>query len=407
MVIAFTTPIWGEPEAGFEWDIELHEGLCAIGWKQCSGCPAMYYFNGNDGHDCRLIKIVDDLGFSESDPEQKTTKRTVAELKKRYRDKVTHDLDPTSFAGYKVNIKRHTGYTKVMLSQERKIIEAARKYMPSLLEDKKPAGLLEGKALTDALEALTLPKARVGRLSESQKRVQQILGDLKYFERGTMPRMSRMVHRLSCIMSFPPEGALAAAEGVLAEAYAHKEDCIIYGGERFASREEPVDGRTTLDMAQGAPAELEVTADASNVIPAIYGILITYAGATVMHQTKKIGVAVGSTHDAENVASVKASEHAIYGRIVLKALGVPQTKATRILTDNLSNQRVAQNANSAASSRFFLIRSTCLHQRITDGELTVLHVPDPQNPSDFLTKFIEAKKTKESVEYATGKARLG
>ena len=76
-----------------------------------------------------------------------------------------------------------------------------------------------------------------------------------------------------------------------------------------------------------------------------------------------------------------------------------------MLTDNLSNQRVAQNASSAVNSRYFLIRSTCLHQRVTDGELTVLHVPDPENPSDFLTKFIDATKTNASVNYAAGTAR--
>ena len=362
------------------------------------------YFEGAE-HDCRLIKIVDDLGFSESDPNQTITKNTINELKKRYNDKVTHDLNPTSFAGYKVGITRTDEGTTVRLSQERKVTEAARKYMPALLEGVKPTDILAGKALTDALAKLALPSERQSKLSQQQKRVQQIIGDLKYFERGTMPRISRMVHHLSCIMSFPPEDALPAAEGVLAEAYAHRDSCIVFGG-KYAEREKPsVDGRITLDMTKGAPRELEVTADASNVIPAVYGILITYAGGAVLHQTKKIGVAVGSTHDAENVATVKASEHAIYGRIVLHALGVPQTSATRLLTDNLSNQRVAQNASAAVNSRYFLIRSTCLHQRITDGELTVLHVPDPQNPSDFLTKFIDNKKTHDSVEYASGRVR--
>mmetsp|Transcript_19180 Transcript_19180/g.39137 ORF Transcript_19180/g.39137 Transcript_19180/m.39137 type:complete len:261 (+) Transcript_19180:882-1664(+) len=157
-------------------------------------------------------------------------------------------------------------------------------------------------------------------------------------------------------------------------------------------------------MTAGAPAELEVTADASNVIPAIYAILITLAGATVLHQTKKIGVAVGSTHDGENVATVKASKHTVYARIVKKALGAAEQAPTRILTDNLSNQRVAANAQSASASRFFLVISTWLHQRIIDGEITVLHVPDPQNPSDFLTKFINMKKTEESIRYTSGKA---
>ena len=358
-----------------------------------------------DGNDCRLIKIVDDLAFSESDQHQTITKNTIEELKKRYRGKVTSDLNPTSFAGYKVEISRTEQGTTVTLSQERKVTEAARKYLPELLEGKKPTNILEGKALEAALTALTLPAERSGKLSQTQKRVQQIIGDLKYFERGTMPRISRKVHHLSCIMSFPPEGALQAAEGVLAEAYAYKDSCIRFGGECVTRGQPSVDGRTNLDMSKGAPAEMEVTADASNVIPAVMGILITYAGAAVLHQTKKIGVAVGSTHDAENVATVKASEHAVYGRTVLHALGVPPKEPTRLLTDNLSNQRVAQNASSAVNSRYFLIRSTCLHQRVTDGELTVLYVPDPENPSDFLTKFIDASKTNASVAYAAGAAR--
>ena len=63
---------------------------------------------------------------------------------------------------------------------------------------------------------------------------------------------------------------------------------------------------------------------------------------------------------------------------------------------------MAQNAQAAARSRYFLIRQACLHQRVSDGELTVLYIPDPQNPSDFLTKFVNAEKTEESVRYASG-----
>jgi hypothetical protein len=402
MVICLVTPIWGETEAGFEWDIELHETLLRIGWRQCPGVPAMYYFDGTDS-DCRLVKIVDDLGFSESNAEQPITKATIAALQARYDGQVTSDLNPTSFTGYKVNIARSGGATTVELSQERKITEAARKYLPSMLEGNNPSGLLAGKALHDSLAALVLPTDRGSKLNAEQKRVQQIIGDLKYFERGSMPRISRMVHYLSCIMSFPPPGALAAAEGVLAYAYQHRTDRITYRRNGPKLRNEH-DGRIEMNMTDGAPDELEVSADASNVIPAVIGILITLAGATVLHQTKKIGVAVGSTHDGENLATVKASEHAVYGRVVLSALGNAMTKATLCLTDNLSNQRVARNANSAVASRHFLIRSTCLHQRITDAELTVGHVVDPENPSDFLTKFIDDKKTTASIAYAAGSA---
>ena len=122
-------------------------------------------------------------------------------------------------------------------------------------------------------------------------------------------------------------------------------------------------------------------------------------GAALLHLSKKTGLAVASTHEAESVATVKASEHAVYARIVL---GVPCDGPTLLLTDNLSNQRVCQDAQSAARSLYFLIRLACLHQRVSDGELRIAHIPDPQNPSDFLTKFVPTAKTNTSVQYASG-----
>ena len=66
---------------------------------------------------------------------------------------------------------------------------------------------------------------------------------------------------------------------------------------------------------------------------------------------------------------------------------------------------MSQNAQSATRSRYFLIRSACLHQRIADGGVSVVHVPDPENPSDYLTKFIGAEKTASSIAYSIGKQR--
>ena len=161
-----------------------------------------------------------------------------------------------------------------------------------------------------------------------------------------------------------------------------------------------------MKLTDGAPAELEASADASTSQHEVYGVLITMAGGCVLHITKKIGCAVGSTHEAENVATVKASKHLTYARIVLAALGVAQATPTRLLTDNLSNQRVAQNAQSSAHSRYYLIRSMCLHQRVADGEISVAYVPDAENPSDFMTKSIPEAKTEASICYAIGRPRL-
>ena len=43
-------------------------------------------------------------------------------------------------------------------------------------------------------------------------------------------------------------------------------------------------------------------------------------------------------------------------------------------------------------------------QRIADGEVRLVHVPDDENPSDFLTKWVPAAKLRASLRYATGAA---
>ena len=41
-----------------------------------------------------------------------------------------------------------------------------------------------------------------------------------------------------------------------------------------------------------------------------------------------------------------------------------------------------------------------LKQRIRDGDAVLVHVPDPQMPADFLTKWIPSAKLEASLRYA-------
>ena len=106
----------------------------------------------------------------------------------------------------------------------------------------------------------------------------------------------------------------------------------------------------------------------------------------------------------KSIATVKASELVALAHVVFNALGVPSTRPTLILTDNLSNQKVCQNAQSSARSRYYLVRAVCLHQRVASGEMRVVHVSDPAMPADFLTKAINQEKTAASIAYASGSA---
>ena len=121
----------------------------------------------------------------------------------------------------------------------------------------------------------------------------------------------------------------------------------------------------------------------------------------ICHQTKKINLLLDSSMEAEAIGSSKCGELISYAREILRLLGVNLEQPTVLLTDNKANLLVATNTASATRSRHFLRRYVALQQRLAAGECQLIKVPDPHMPADFLTKWINREKLKQSVRYAT------
>ena len=64
---------------------------------------------------------------------------------------------------------------------------------------------------------------------------------------------------------------------------------------------------------------------------------------------------------------------------------------------------MANNSLSASRCKHLLLRYEMLKARISAGEIAVVHVPDAENPSDFLTKWIPKAKLLKSIAYVSGK----
>ena len=86
---------------------------------------------------------------------------------------------------------------------------------------------------------------------------------------------------------------------------------------------------------------------------------------------------------------------------------MPCDEPTLIGTDNRANMLVSRNAGSAKASRHFLRQYYTVRQKQERGIVDVHHVPDTDNPSDFLTKWLKAEKRTISMDYATGHRRRG
>jgi hypothetical protein len=397
LCIELTTPMWGEAPAGYEWQVELESSLEGLGWQRAENVPALWLYKGQHA-DCKLITIVDDLLFSESTSSgYSIAERTCAHLSAKYGD-VGAKPEPTSYAGWAIKRDRAAG--TINLTLEQKIVEAAREHCPELLSGERPQ-LPSGQALHKMADAMALPSERAGKLTRRQTSTQRLIGSLKFIER-LHPRLSLVLHRLSCVMSAPPPEAYDVALAALTAAYDERRIGITYGGGSLVASTS-LGGNLTaaVDLEQPAPAALEAHADATWGDRNVYALILTFAGAAVLHQTKKIALIVDSSMESEAVASGKAGEVVSYAREILRALGVMPSGPTLISTDNLANQKVGSGVGCPTRSRHFLRRYWALKQRIRSGEVQLRHVPDASMPADFLTKWIPKPKLESSILYAT------
>ena len=400
LCIELSTPMWGEGPAGFEWQLELERSLLRLGWRRAENVPALWRYTAPEG-DCLLATVVDDLLFSESaSSTYAIAERTCAELSRLYGD-VGAVREPTSYVGYHLTRDREAG--TLCLSLEQKIVEAARAHMPALLDGDRPKDLPTGKkleALADSLELAT--RADSARLSPSQVRTQQLIGSVKFIER-VHPRASLVLHRLSCVMSSPPAAAYDVARAALLALWDERRVGITFGGAGMSATP-TLSGSfdAHVDLSEPAGAALDAHADATWGDRNIYGLILTYAGAAVLHQVKKISLVVDSTMESEAIGSSKAGEAVAYAREILRAMGVPPLGPTRIGTDNKANYTVGTGVGCPTRSKHFLRRYHVLRQRIASEEVRLEHVPDEQMPADFLTKWIPKPKLERSLRYATG-----
>ena len=268
LCIELATPMWGERQAGFEWQLELERTLESLGWRRAENVPACWWYKGAEG-DATLITIVDDMLFSESrESNYSISERTVAKLSALYGD-LRPGRAPDSFAGY--SIDRTAGRIRISLPQ--KLIQAAREHLPGLLdtatddERKVVANLPSCKKLEAMADAMIMPERRKSGLTPLQRSTQALIGSLKFIER-CHPRASLMLHRLSCVMTCPPPEAYTVARALLNSLYAERDVGITYGRNGVPERGDEYELKGQLssnivDLNGAAPMELEAMADAT------------------------------------------------------------------------------------------------------------------------------------------------
>ena len=79
---------------------------------------------------------------------------------------------------------------------------------------------------------------RPAKLTRVQRATQQLCGSLKFVEK-VQPRISLLLHRVSCVMSCPPPEAYDVARAALKIAFEDRDVGITFGGGGMSGHQPP------------------------------------------------------------------------------------------------------------------------------------------------------------------------
>ena len=221
-----------------------------------------------------------------------------------------------------------------------------------------------------------------------------------------------MTHRLSKVVTCPPEGSLDLALSVLAVAYASRNQRVLYT-RGLKAVESMLSGAlaATIQQDDVAPRDLVGISDATWGINCeapftsddVYGVVLTRCGGKVTATTHDLGLVVDSSSFAEAIGTSKTGEIVEHGRAIETGLGVPPRQPTYVFTDNRANALVGSGAGTLRS-RHAIRRYVSFLQRVETGTCKLRFLPDSENPADCLTKAVPHAKFLSSLTWMQGEA---
>jgi hypothetical protein len=397
---------WGERPSGRAFQQRLHRTLIDHGCMPAENVPCLYRKMGPDGNDIDVTTIVDDLFITEKTGYEMTLALRAHLIKEFGGCKMQHD--PAEHAGYEIYYDDEAG--TISLSMAAKIEEAARQFIPEYAAgaSRKVADLPAGAKLRRMLDELKMPPAeeRALKLNKSQKTFQQVLGVMRFPEQRVYIEAAKKLHPLARVQAYPPPEAEVAAKGVLADMFDKRFDMKTFGGQLSKGGDRMGEGlHAKYKMGDGAPEALELIGDATHALDgsSVFVLLLTMNGAEIAHVNKSIHMHIASSAEAEAFATGKAGELVEMAHEAARGLGIELNGPTFVGTDNKANAMVGSGHALPSRMRHCLRRYRTFTERVARREVVLGFVPDPENPSDFMSKWTSVDKLDRSVAFAMNK----
>ena len=116
------------------------------------------------------------------------------------------------------------------------------------------------------------------------------------------------------------------------------------------------------------------------------GVFVTYAGAAVHHEVRKIHQVVPGSYASEALATNRACERTVPFRELNRAFKEEEMlEPTVIFSDSSSSSSVTSLMGTATRMKHFMRHVHLVTQYVLVGENIVRHIPGVETPADFLT----------------------
>ena len=112
------------------------------------------------------------------------------------------------------------------------------------------------------------------------------------------------------------------------------------------------------------------------------------AGGAVSWSSKLQATVALSTAEAEYVVITQAVQQALWMHMFLGEIGLNQPLPTTIYCNNASAIALALSIKGHQHAKHINIRHHYIHERVSDGQITLKHVPSVDNIADVLTKAL-------------------
>jgi hypothetical protein len=400
MVYRMTSPHYGAPPSGKCLESKLDKLLAQNCGAKLSGViDGMYHIRQQD-RSSRVGRLVDDFMCTVPRSHAKEDFKAPRDAIQQEFGEMEWNEDPVQWDFGGVRYTRNRKLGTISASVEGKIEECIQEFHPHLVGS---TAKVEQVGSKEALDRLVLPPAdERGKLSKKQKRMQSEIGTWMWIVEWFVP-IAHVVHSLTCVMAYPPEAETEAVlKSLAAYAYANRGICNTFGGGPASVGMQPTARVKLSPLGDGEPTNVDaLMSDATwsgDETKSLKAVAIKWGGGLVMARVSTIRAIMPSSFNAEAEALYEATETGDYiGDALCEMDQVPEN-STLILQDNEGLVKTVQE-KAKGGSKFHRRKIGLILERLASRRYQVVHINDPHQPVDFMTKLVSKIKLRKSINF--------